>query len=1500
MTFCGTSQSGLTVFDQRSSVQDFSPCFLNGILYLIPDLILTILALLRLHFLWCRPTSPATQKLQHIWHRALNRILSIATAASALASLLIALTTPEYVEQYGSATVLQGTLHLIALISASTLLWVEHTRTFRPSTLLLVYWPLAAVLASIRVRSLTSAHIALLPTSALITTAIELGMLIAQFVLENLTRAVDEETLTPQSPTPTGSNVNVFSRVTFQYMHSVMKTGKKRTLQMSDLWTPAPKQTSGSLVTKLRKAWVAEGQRAATAGQDAKPSLLRAAYNAFGTLWVLAGVQRFAAMVFAYLQSILLGQILSVISDATTPLWLGILLALLIFTAGVLNSILNVQAWVNAFLTGYKLRAAVNAFIYHKSIHLSPAARQRTSAGQLSNHMGMDTGRVMNFMQLSHLFWAAPLNVAIGTYLLWQQLGTATLAGLGVIVLLLVPMQAGMGRLYERLFARKMKHADTRVNLVDEALTHIRSLKYYGWIAPFFTRIEHARRNELLALRSMALYAAAELFLGTMTPLLVTLASFATAVALGTPLDATRIFVSISLFAVIAEPVQDLNAFFTNGNGARVSLTRLEAYMLLDELDPNAVQRVASDAQPGGSAVVFDNASFAWDEDVPTPTLTNLTLAIPRRALTALVGPLGAGKSSLLAAILGEMLPVPPSSRVHILDGLTIAHVPQQPWIQNATLRENILFGRDYDETWYTAVVDACALRSDIAGMAAGDDTEIGEQGVNLSGGQKQRISLARAVYAAASLYLLDDPLSAVDAQVARHIWDHVIGPRGLLKEKTRVVVTHWLKGIAEVDWVVVVKGGAVVEQGGYVELVRGETEFGRILESAGMMSGDDGGEGSQREDPGEDFASVSTSGTVNAKSGGDVEVVHLIPDKDVGNDTPRKDGKLIQTESRSTGAVKSSHYLTYIRASGTAWLLSGLLVASLAQAALISSTVILSKWADTLDGDNTYLGYYAASVAAAGVVVFAAYALLYAKTGIEGGRVLHARMLRAVMDAPASWFDTTPVGRINNRFSQDMGTIDESLVQTYVQFLYAALSVVSTLIIIVVTNPVFLTFIGPLAGAYYLLQSYYLASSRELKRLMMIASSPVYAAASTVLPAASTIRVHGRHQAFSSRYQTLLDVNQSAFLTFLCGNKWVQIRSELLAACVVLGSCVFAVVMRERVSVGGAGLTITYAMQITGALMMLLRLFGDLQNQAVAVERVAEYTDLPTERERRAGDTGAGFEVVEDATAGSVTPDDWPTAGQISFDDVSMRYRPCMPLVLSHVSFITTPGEKIGIVGRTGAGKSSLAAALFGLTPLDSGRILVDAIDTRSVDLQCIRSRFTLIPQDPALFAGSVRFNLDPTGTSGDAELWAALRAVGMHHRFSTSPELDTPITATPFSVGEKQLLCLSRALLRRSRVIVLDEATAGMDAETDAMIQAVIRSEFRDATVLTIAHRVGTIMDYDRVMVLQGGLVQELGAPADLVREPRPVAEGGVTFRALVGRGEGGVQGVGGVQGM
>ncbi|KAI7874015.1 hypothetical protein K492DRAFT_241064 [Lichtheimia hyalospora FSU 10163] len=793
----------------------------------------------------------------------------------------------------------------------------------------------------------------------------------------------------------------------------------------------------------------------------------------------------------------------------------------------------------------------------------------------------------------------------------------------------------------------------------------------------------------------------------------------------------------------------------------------------------------------------------------------------------------------------------------------------------NATLRDNIVFGHRWDPEFYDRVLEACSLKSDIAILSAGDQTEIGERGINLSGGQKARVSLARAIYARADIYLLDDPLSAVDAHVGKHIFEHVIGPNGILKNKARILVTHGIAFLHKVDNVVMLREGKIILNGPFDELMNQRSEFyALITEFSNQPSSVSNSDNETDETIEETILDQELQNThrrehLNSISSDmSIETLRRASLAPLSNQ-PRKtqsDGKdrLTTTEESAKGGVSKQVYKEYIKACSATGVVMVIGFQMLTQAAQVGTNVWLEQWSSNNQREQSnhnvwfYLGVYAA-IGWSGMIFSVVQSLiLWIRCAIRSARTLHNNMLNGVIHSPMSFFDTTPLGRILNRFSQDQYTVDATLPRVFQAYIRIIFSVAATICVIAVTTPLFLTTIIPLGFLYFYIQRYYLATSRELKRLDSAGKSPMYSHFQETIAGVSTIRAYEQQRRFTFENETRLDNNQRAYFPSISCNRWLAVRLEFMGSIVIFCAAIFAVLSvlygSSYINAGMVGLSVSYALTVTQGLNWLIRTYCDIETNIVALERVKQYIDLPSEK--------YDSNTTVDAT--------WPEKGTIEFHGYGTRYRSGLDLVLSDMSMNISPKEKIGIVGRTGAGKSSMSLSLFRIIEAVEGNITIDGVDIAHLQLLDLRSRLTIIPQDPMLFAGSVRENLDPYGTASDVDLWQALELAHLkEHVSKIDGKLNGEVLegGDNFSVGQRQLICLARALLRRSTILILDEATAAIDVETDAIIQETIRREFADCTILTIAHRINTVMDSDRILVLDKGHIAEFDSPQHLI---------------------------------
>uniref|UniRef100_A0A671QUB8 Canalicular multispecific organic anion transporter 2-like n=1 Tax=Sinocyclocheilus anshuiensis TaxID=1608454 RepID=A0A671QUB8_9TELE len=1276
------------------------------------------------------------------------------------------------------------------------------------------------------------------------------------------------------------------SKMTFWWFTSMAIKGYKSPLENKDLWLLNKQDSSELVVPNLLNEWEVEKSKAQSVSPEEEeeeeevllskwkevrqPSFLRALLRAFGPYFLIGSAFKLLQDLITFVNPQLLRLLIDFTKQTNAPLWWGYSLAFLMFGTSLLQTLILHQHFQYCFVTGMRLRSGIIGAIYRKALAITNEAKRSSTVGEVVNLMSVDAQRFMDLTTFLNMLWSAPLQIILALFFLWQNLGPSVLAGVAVMVLL-IPFNAFIAMKTRTYQVEQMKHKDDRIKLMNEILNGIKVLKLYAWEVSFKEKILQIRQKELTVLRKTAYLSALSTMAWTSAPFMVALTTFAVYVTVDEKnvLDAEKAFVSLSLFNILRFPLNMLPQVISSIVQASVSLKRIQDFLSHDELDPESVDR-RNNASGNGA---------------------DINVMVPQGSLLAVVGHVGCGKTSLVSALLGEM----EKQEGQISIRGSVAYVPQQAWIQNATLRDNILFGRPYVEQRYRCVLEACALTPDLEVLPGGDQTEIGEKGINLSGGQRQRVSLARALYSEADVYLLDDPLSAVDAHVAKHIFDNVIGPEGALKGKTRILVTHGISFLPQVDNILVMVDGRVSEMGSYQDLLKQNGAFAEFLRNYSLedIIEDDEEEEEFPEDALSNHTDmVDNEPVVNearrqfmrytcifnaSRSASCFGFVTSNPKKmsrrrrcserkHPESPTEKKEPKLeklIQAETAETGRVKFKVYWEYAKAVGPFLSLFICFLYGCQSAASIGANFWLSEWTNdaqhnrTQDQVSMRVGVYAALGISQGVLVmFSSFTLALGK--IQAARKLHQTLLDNKFHTPQSFFDTTPIGRIINRFSKDIYVIDEVLPSTILMFLGTFFASLSTMIVIICSTPIFALVIGPLALIYFFVQRFYVATSRQLKRLESVSRSPIYSHFSETITGTSVIRAYGRNAAFVLMSDMKVDENQKSYYPGIVSNRWLGVRIEFIGNCIVLFAALLAVIGKDKLSPGLVGLSVSYALQVTMSLNWMVRMTSDLESNIVAVERVKEYSETQTE---------APWIVTD-----KQPPPDWPPKGNVEFADYSVRYREGLDLVLRNISLKVEGGEKIGIVGRTGAGKSSMTLCLFRLLEAADGEIVIDEVKISEIGLHDLRSKLTIIPQEPVLFSGTLRMNLDPFEKYSDEEVWKALELSHLKRFVSNQTsklDLECCEGGENLSVGQRQLVCLARALLRKTRILVLDEATAAVDLETDDLIQSTIRTQFEDCTVFTIAHRLNTIMDYTRVLVLDKGQIAEFDTPTNLIAQ-------------------------------
>uniref|UniRef100_A0A672NTE1 ABC-type glutathione-S-conjugate transporter n=1 Tax=Sinocyclocheilus grahami TaxID=75366 RepID=A0A672NTE1_SINGR len=1245
-------------------------------------------------------------------------------------------------------------------------------------------------------------------------------------------------------------DASFLSKILFWWFSGLVFKGYRSPLQAEDLWSLREEDTSEKIISDLEEEWTAERTNATVnlepnhngwmwSATEESSQMLSCIRNQQISSYFI--VPSFKPLSFSFYLSLLLG----FMKDEDAPLWKGYFYASLMFLLSCLQSVFNHQYTYTCFTVGMRVKTAVMGLVYRKSLVVNSASRRTCTVGEIVNLVSADTQKLMDFVVYFNAVWLAPIERHV-LFDLFQQLGPSALAGIATVIFIF-PLNGFIARQRSKLQEIQMKYMDGRVKLMNEILNGIKILKFYAWEKAFLEQVLGYREKELKTLKKSQILYSVSLASFNSSSFLIAFAMFGVYVLIDDKnvLDAQKIFVSMALINILKTPLSQLPFAMSTTMQALVSLKRLGKFLCQDELKPdNKVSTRLLNTQSGNKCPSLSNFPLTY-----SVFWSRISVRVPCGSLVAVVGHVGSGKSSLLSAILGE---TEKRSGAVSVKG-SIAYVPQQAWIQNASLQDNILFGREKKESWYQRVLEACALLPDLDNLPAGDATEIGEKGLNLSGGQKQRVSLARAVCRKADVYLLDDPLSAVDAHVGQHIFNKVIGPKGILRDKTRVLVTHGMSFLPQADLILVLVDGEISERGSYQELLNRNGAFADFIHTFAS---------SERK---ECFSEASQRGNITVTQfsfSGDTNSITIEPLPDSDEDhIPEDLGKLTKVDKARIGRVKLEMYIEYFRTIGLPLIVSIVFLYAFQQAASLSYNYWLSLWADqpvingTQLNTDLKLGVYGALGFAQGIAIFGT-TLAISLGCIIASRHLHLDLLNNVLHSPMSFFESTPSGNLLNRFAKEIDAIDNMIPDGLKMMLGYFFKLMEVCIIVLMATPFAAVIILPMAFLYGFIQSFYVATSCQLRRLESVSRSPIYTHLNETVQGASVIRAFNEQSRFIMGANHKVDHNQTAYFPRFVATRWLGVNLELLGNGIVLAASILSVMAKGTLSPGMVGLAVSHSLQVTGFLSWIVRSWTDVENNIVSVERVKEYADTPKE---------AAWSIE-----GSSLPPSWPQKGTIEFQDYGLQYRKGLELALKGISVHIKEREKIGIVGRTGAGKSSLALGIFRILEAAKGQIYIDGINIAEIGLHDLRSRITIIPQDPVLFSGSLRMNLDPFDAYSDEEVWNALELAHLKNFVSELPDKlnhECSEGGENLSLGQRQLVCLARALLRKTNILVLDEATAALDLETDTLIQSTIRSQFEDCAVLTIAHRLNTIMDYTKVIVMDKGHIIEMDSPSNLI---------------------------------
>ncbi|XP_009982492.1 PREDICTED: multidrug resistance-associated protein 6-like, partial [Tauraco erythrolophus] len=1381
----------------------------------------------------------------------------------------------------------------ITMVLAVFLTQAERMMGIQSSGILLIYWLLSFIAAVVMFISKVQHALAkgfLEDLFRHITTYLYASLVLGELVLfcfvdhpPFFSKAVNNPNQCPEASS------SFLSKITYWWFSGLVWKGCQHSLGVDDLWPVRKEDSSKEIVAwaerewkkchsrnqqKMESATFKKGQKSETGIAEAEETevllrsehsqsgpLLKVFWSMFGTYFLLGTVCLLICDVFLFSIPKLLSLFLEFIEDQEAPSWHGYFYAFTMFLLACLQTLFEQRYMYVCLVLGLRLKTAVTGLVYRKILVMSNASRKAATVGEIVNLVSVDVQKLMDLIIYFNGTWLAPVRIIICFVFLWQLLGPSALTSIAVFLFLL-PLNFVITKKRSQFQEAQMKHKDERAKLTNAILSDIKVIKLYGWEETFIEKVLGIRKQELQALKRSQILFSASLASFHSSTFLIAFVMFAvyTMVDNTHVLDAQKAFVSLTLINILNTAHSFLPFSINAAVQAKVSLNRLAAFLNLEELNPESSSINTSDC--GELFIIIRNGTFCWSKE-SSPCLRRIDLTVPQGSLLAVVGQVGAGKSSLLSALLGEL---EKTDGCITMKG-TAAYVPQQAWIQNASVEDNILFGKEMDETWFNRVIDACALQPDLESFPAGRNSEIGEKGINISGGQKQRVNLARAVYQNASIYLLDDPLSAVDAHVRQHIFEHVLGPNGLLKDKTRVLVTHTINVLPQVDNIVLLVDGTISEIGSYQELLQRNGAFAEFLHSH-ITAEEKAGAGFP--------VTGDTKCTITSRNGPSQE--KLFSDNSVKSSAMGREtipvnqdcmtaaatrGRLTKGEKTQHGRVNTSIYAAYLKATGLPLCVYIILLFTCQQALSFSRGYWLSMWTDdpVHNGTQQHTELRVGVFGVLGVIQalgrFASIAAVLLG-GVLASHKLFLQLLRNVARSPMVFFEETPIGNLTNRFSREMDAIDSVIPDKLKSLLGFLFNLLEIYLVIIVATPRAAMAIVPLTVLYAAFQHFYVITSCQLRRTEAASRSPIYSHISETFQGSSVIRAYKDQKRFILKSNFLVDENQRICFPGAVADRWLATNLEFLGNGIVLFAALFAAMGRTYLSPGTAGFSISYALQITGVLNWMVRSWTEVENNIVSVERVREYLRTPKE--------------APWTLNGKLQDQVWLTEGRIEFRNYSLRYRPNLDLALKHVNLTINGQEKIGITGRTGAGKSTLAVGLLRLVEAAEGAILIDGLDIAQLGLHDLRTKITVIPQDPVLFSGSLRMNLDPLNQYTDGDIWTALELTQLKNFVADLPDqLEYKCTdqGENLSTGQKQLVCLARALLRKAKILILDEATAAVDLETDLQIQSTLKTQFKDSTVLTIAHRINTVMDCDRILVLENGRIAEFDTLEHLIAQ-------------------------------
>uniref|UniRef100_A0A8C7IYS7 ATP-binding cassette, sub-family C (CFTR/MRP), member 9 n=1 Tax=Oncorhynchus kisutch TaxID=8019 RepID=A0A8C7IYS7_ONCKI len=1290
--------------------------------------------------------------------------------------------------------------------------------------------------------------------------------------------------------------VNLLSKATYWWMNPLIIGAHKRPIELKKIGKLPIAMRALTNYLKLKDAY--EDQRVKKA-----PSIWRSMYRAFGRPILLSSTFRYLADLLGFAGPLCIYGIVEHLNKKGTSLsevyfmssnellQNTSVLAVLLFLALVLQRTFLQASYYVTIETGINLRGALLAMIYNKILRLSTSnmSMGEMTLGQINNLVAIETNQLMWFLFLCPNLWAMPVQIVMGVILLYYLLGTSALIGASVIVLL-APVQYLIATKLADTQKSTLDQSTERLKKTTEILKGIKLLKLYAWENIFCDSVEDTRGKELTSLRTFALYTSMSIFMNAAIPIAAVLVTFVSHALINkSKPSSSEAFAALALFHILVTPLFLLSTVVRFAVKAMVSVQKLGEFLQSDEIGDDSwrngdmpVSLEACKKHPGATkainrkqpllyqmdnyeqparrplrpnetedvAVKVNGGFFTWGSNLST--LSDINICIPTGQLTMIVGQVGCGKSSLLLAMLGEMQTL--SGKVYWsncfeTDGsfeetrsknrYSVGYATQKSWLLNATVEDNITFGSPFNKQRYKTVIDACSLQPDVDLLPFGDQTEIGERGINLSGGQRQRICVARALYQNTNIVFLDDPFSALDI----HLSDHLM-QEGILKflqddKRTVVLVTHKLQYLIHADWIIAMKDGSVLREGTLKDIQTHDVELYEHWKT--LMNRQDQ---ELEKDTEIDNCQTALERKTLRRAFYSREAKNQVDDDEEEEEEEEEEDDNMSTTTSRRSKIPWRVCWQYLSSGG--FLMVFLMVFSklLKHSVMVAIDYWLAEWTANADGpaglpDSYYVPVFII-LCGAGIALCLITSLTVEFLGLSAATNLHHNLLNKIIHAPIRFFDHIPP------------TL-ESLTRS-------TLLCLSAIGVIAFVTPSFLIALIPLAVSFYFIQKYFRVASKDLQDLDDSTQLPLLCHFSETAEGLTTIRAFRHESRFKQKMLELTDTNNTAYLFLSAANRWLEVRTDYLGAVIVLTAAVASIWSSGKsLPSSMVGLGLTYALTVTNYLNWVVRNLADLEVQMAAVKKVNSF--LSTESEN--------YEGSMDTTQ---VPEDWPQHGEIKIQDLCVRYDPLLKPVLKHVNAYINPGQKVGICGRTGSGKSSLSLAFFNMVDVFEGRIIIDGIDICKLPLQTLRSRLSIILQDPVLFSGSIRFNLDPERTCTDDRLWEALEIAQLKNMVKAlSGGLDAVVTegGENFSVGQRQLFCLARAFVRKSSILIMDEATASIDMATENVLQKVVMTAFADRTVVTIAHLVSSILEAEQVLVFSAGQLVECDSAVNLLAQ-------------------------------